>query len=541
MGGKITFNDIDILLNRGFTTWFPKRMQKRLDGQADSGVKQFYNFFDQWVLECGIENVVEHIQEFIAFNDWAKSGQTFSIERDRTLGCYIAFEGDLSDTGKKGLYTNDREAGTFTRSHVADAASYIDVDGVLKYQNVANLPRLCQGKYGRGVLIEKSSTNIITRSETIGGTGWTIGGVGHTVTQDSTDMLGPDNENESVTKFVTGGSGNACYFDTGVAISTDDGVFSIYIRSASGDIGSIDVNILNDSSLDTLATTTVTATPEWQRFYVAFGNGGSDAEDWLPYLNLPASKTIYFACAQMEVGADVLYPSAYIKADSGSTVTRAVETLTYSTDNILNTLPQKGTLSAWIKPSWDPDDQEGTILFEIDSDNTGGIMLKLGIDADGDYDIAIYGQNNSSYATITSAAISHFSADTWTHVCFTWDSLLETDTALIRLYIDGAFVASDGSSEFSIATGHTTFSIGSDTSGSNQTSAIFDEVAIFKIPLTATEISNIYNLGYPLNIGRNRFDSLYLSNPNLDPVWQLSSNKGKQFWNLDIIAEEVLT
>ncbi|MBP9109195.1 MAG: VCBS repeat-containing protein [Pyrinomonadaceae bacterium] len=145
-----------------------------------------------------------------------------------------------------------------------------------------------------------------------------------------------------------------------------------------------------------------------------------------------------------------------------------------ATSNLLNN--SAGSISAWVNPSAVGDND---IVAAFGTGNPGE---GVGIGIYGN--VRIY-HHTSTFDWQSTTAIS---ANTWTHITYTWDSTTE------RIYKDGA-LSESRPRNFNYVPGSARIGNGWWGDPANYFPGLIDEVEIFDRALTANEISSIYSAG----------------------------------------------
>ena len=508
---RITYNSINIDLS-GWTDFQVTPRQRRFVSQSDSGKVETYNFYNQKFIEANRNNwTPEEKEQLRAFFEYARDGSTFSIERDRNLGCAISFEG-------KSLKTNDGTDGTFTRTHVANADSYLNrSSGLLEYAGAADTPRHPAGKYGDGVLIEGARINYCGRSESFAHADWVDVGTSITQTDGTSDTLDPFG-GSNASKIEITSAGGVLKYVSGQAGTTTDSVFSLWMKNAVGDESNIDIGISDDSS--TKATNEITMTPDWQRFNVAYNNpgGGGGFHTALIGTDVNQVATFYVYGAQLEVAAaNLLFPSQYIQSDAGGTVTRNLDLLRYPAANIVN--QEKGTIAFWMKNPYAGQSSSGHWVFNSGTDGTNQHI--------GYYHTTTSHQlrmddGSGTVRPSVGGALAQ-TADTWHHYVIVYDAFNDTHaTRNLLLYVDGTLFDDNGATApFNPDAVGTNFSFGCNTYDNSAVNyAMFDDIIIRKDVKDATWVSEVYN-GLRKYKGQNRFSSVRLTDPDDAAKWIL--------------------
>ncbi len=296
-----------------------------------------------------------------AGNKWSISGGTANKATDATSNISQTINGisgklqkvvfTVSNYGGSGgvgasadgsNYTQNEGNGTFTEyitpnsNNLYIRASYSFVGSIdnvsvkeVTFSEDVDLARINYDSNGDNghILLEPTSTNLFPYSEDFSNSGWTKQS-NITPTYNTTETLSPDGT-YNATKFV--GNGSDGVYKTNISIT---GVVtrSVYLKSVTGNI-----NVkLKDPNL-TITTKTLNVTTEWQRFELSEDNTTPLQGIWID--DIPSSG-IYIWGAQLEA---LPYATSYIPTLTGSTVTRATETLTGSGNSTLISTTQ-GTI-----------------------------------------------------------------------------------------------------------------------------------------------------------------------------------------------------
>lgn len=525
-GGRIKYNSINLDFDRewnGFNLLKAANLSK-VDGM--SGVGQTVFLFDRDFITAtksrltGKETI--QLDEFFEFT---KDGTSFLFERDRDLGAFIKFEGKSPDT-------NDETTGTFTRTNVADSAYYLDRStNLVTAVDVADTARYPEGKFGDGILVEATQTNIITHPSVFGAP-WIATNI--TVNADSAEVDDPAGANDADKLTASAGNGEV-EFETTTAVGSTDAVFSVYLKS---DTGTVTGTLIIESDVDgTLATQAISVTPNgndgngWERFSVVYESAGSPAGNYDVILRIITNTEIMYAWgACLEVGTDTLFPSSVIGATSTSSITRNAEKLLYSTTNIID--EDQGSVGMWFKPQWIYDKHPTACLFHSGADATNQ-HLSLVITSSGAWEFKLF-RNNSTNAFSLINTASAISQNTWHHVVATWDATASSN--MLKLYVDGSLLAQGLSGPITASSVGTNIGVGSFNDGVSPANCIFDEFFILKNVLSLSEVTHIYNLGNGLGIRRNRWTAVELIEGNYSPDETFASR-----YNMSIRMREVLT
>ena len=520
--GRITYNSINIDLLRTWTEFNFRKIQNQSVLKSSSGIRQALNFYNQDTITVRRDNITpQEIRQFLEWYNYVYDGSSFILLRDRDLGIFVSFEG-------KSLYSNDENNGTFTRVvGTGSNATYIDAHtGYLTVISSANIARHPAGKFGDGVLVEGARTNICQQPNNLGAAGWTATDI--TVTATTTETTDPAGGNNASKLLSTAANGSIAY-DTAVSAESRDGVASFWVKCPTGTV-SFRLGLIDDIEVRG-TTATFVATTEWQKVQVASAaNAGSGY--WLLVITIvKTANTIYAYGCQVEEGtaaSDTLFASQTILT-SGTTLARNAELLLYTAANVIN--QTKGTIAFWFKPEWSYNAHPYVCLFHSGADSTNR-HISLGVLANGIWEYKAYRLNSTNNSACTPTAVA-ITQNAWNHVAITYDSTISNG---LKIYFNGTLLATSTNDAFSASGIGTNFALGSFNDGGCEAFCIFDELLIRKDVLSATEISNIANRTTGLGIGRNRWTTVALTNPEFDPIWKVGDK-----YNIAFECEEVLS
>ncbi len=384
---------------------------------------------------------------------------------------------------------------TFTRNSVA----YLS-DGT---QVAANVPRFEQGKFGKAVIVEEGTTNLIP-SNKLAFEGWKIfQGATVTITQNQNDPFGKTR----ATRIQTSGGTSVLKYYTDVASPSVDGEqYSItcWIKCLSGS-----VKITGQLGMSQL----VDYADGWIKIEMhGVGNGSTACQ-------------FRFEALQVQDNIDVLayLPMAEAKPypTSFTDGTRAAEELTIPTEGVLN--PQEGTWEQWVYVNdmarRQVPNKYNAIFVVRQLNGTGGIALRHLPNAPQWYAYISDGVNPARYLY----ADDSLTPDGWHLFAIRWSA------ARFSLFIDGIEVA--------YATNHylpTEFAsvayVGGEQSG-NFLNTFHDSIRISSCARTDEEIIAAYQSNKPLQ--RDEHTTYLLSfNGSIYPVEMCWVPLGV-FWSLD--------
>ncbi len=180
-------------------------------------------------------------------------------------------------------------------------------------------------------------------------------------------------------------------------------------------------------------------------------------------------------------------------------------TLTYnrglqiSGNNYEHLNSNQGTVSFWIKPSWNGNDNLQHMMW-IGSNTYGPKIYK---------DTGNYFQARYSANQVVSYSISSWTAGTWYQVVFAWDQDNTIDgTNYARVWINGTAVAGNTNSGTAPTLDAISYIGSANSIGSSPSNALIDDFSIYDRVLSTTEIASLYNAGSGNEAG-------YVADPSL--------------------------
>ncbi|MEW6357259.1 MAG: LamG-like jellyroll fold domain-containing protein [Planctomycetota bacterium] len=151
-------------------------------------------------------------------------------------------------------------------------------------------------------------------------------------------------------------------------------------------------------------------------------------------------------------------------------------------EQVVYTLPpsfnkDKGTIEAWVKPGWIPNDGERHTVFTLKgpgewNQNAMGFYKNL------NYEFSFYVYDRDKKSHVIKAPINIVKKDTWTHLAMSWDN-----TSGLKLYVDGK-LAKETKAAWQIDPIHK-ICIGS-SGGQRAWHGVIDEVRVSNIVRAAT-------------------------------------------------------
>ena len=306
-------------------------------------------------------------------------------------GTYSFLATSVDSTSQLLFKANTDFIGTIDNVSVKDITFSDDVD-------LARINYDSNGDNGH-ILLEPTSTNLITYSEDFSDSSWSKQS-NITPTYNTTETLSPDGT-YNATKFVGNGSDGVFVQASVTGVITR----SVYLKSVTGT-----TNVVLKDPVLTQTAKTLTLNETWQRYDLSESNQhGSLSGLWID--DIPSSG-IYMWGTQIEA---LPYATSYIPTLTGSTVTRATETLTGSGNSTLINSTE-GVLYAEIAGLVDADTIDRTISLS-DNTTTNRVEMKL----EGSDSGSIKGRFDSAADDITLTE-SGVTASNFNKIALVWSS-----------------------------------------------------------------------------------------------------------------------
>jgi hypothetical protein len=520
---KYNSDQYQVDFNRYFNEFNAERRETTAQTESSSGVTETLDFFEKYYVFARRNKLDQFLlSQLERWYEYVKDGSSFKLWWNRYLGAYMSFEGSLK--------TNDEVNATFTRS---GAAYFINPVSGLVESAAENNPRYEAGKFGRGLLMEGGATNILTHSEQFDNAAWTKTNV--TVNANTSEVLDP-NDGNTADKLTASAANGLVYQDTATAITTHDGIFSIWLRALSQSTNNIKLYIEDDIGGE-LAYEVITVTSEWVRYDIDYDNGAaSNPNNWrVKFIIVNNGDIIYAWGAQLEVGSPAItnrtffFPTSYIQTVAAA-ASSSLEDCYWALDsNILD--PNRGTISFWFKPSWAYDDGKIYVLFEtVDAGNNSRLYITK--HSDNKLYFLIMLADDTNYISVSIAA-DFLTQDDWNYITVTWDTSISNG---LKIYHNGSLKETSTNSP-STAKQPTKLYIGCEPDHAFFAFGIFDEFLIEKEVQPASEILARYNNDRAMGYRRNYFSALELVEPEFNPILYAGSNR----YDIEIEAVEVLS
>jgi hypothetical protein len=365
---------------------------------------------------------------------------------------------------------------TFSRSSVA----YTN-DG----KQVANeQPRYEAGKFGRGIMIEEGTTNLVSNPSFENGLWaetWETEGTRGT----ASTVVGRNGNGSAMRLTVL--QEDTTYgkiSSRNISISSTETVTISYYARANRDGVAINYSYLMSYTAGnySLGGFRPSLTTDWKKYTVTLTNIPT-ASDYGLMLALDSRTTTVDTNDWVEIDDVQIEKKSY--ATSFINGTRAAETLTIPTAGVLN--KDEGTIELWINPNRV---QNYNNFFKMENISTGRFLLFFNSVGQVFWD---YGVWNSGLATSSGTA----KAGQWLHVAMRWSASKGTR----ELFVNGVLI---GSKSFTPPSG-----LPSTVSVVNNYGAIIDDIRISSRARTDEEIQAGYQSNAPLPVDKDTTYKLY--------------------------------
>ena len=221
----------------------------------------------------------------------------------------------------------------------------------------------------------------------------------------------------------------------------------------------------------------------WVLTTSAFGQGEAKLLFYAPFDDNPTAFKSTGPAASTVAASDVLLTSLFGERFADGRVGRGFMArtggLSYSTDDAF--VPERGTLSLWIRPEYDGrDDNLYSTMFGVQN---WGLLYKYT-----NQDFITFGviKDDGHYDYGCTASIAHWKKGEWHHVAITWDK----PAGLRIIYLDGQR-AKEGKIP-SYRECDESMTIGANWSNANPARGVIDELWIWDRPLEDGDIAAAY-------------------------------------------------
>uniref|UniRef100_UPI00261E1DDE phage tail spike protein n=1 Tax=Bacteroides sp. TaxID=29523 RepID=UPI00261E1DDE len=385
-------------------------------------------------------------------------------------------------------------------THKADELSFVRESIAIKQdgsQVAANIPRYETGKFGKAIMVEEGTPNLLSANQSsveTNTTGFTSNN-GAVLTRDITKYW---TGNASLKVVSTGGT----YQGFCVTASVTTGLvytFSVYLYSDAQ--ANISVTL---SDTRTRADISITLNAGiWTRFSFPFPITMTSSGTFLMFVRNTAAGTFYADGLQLEQKS---YATSWILGGT----TRQPELLSFPTTGLS---PTTGTISVWVNVNTISKRQITTDWPMIFCCNkSGGISLRVG-----------HNNNTTQWYIWAESSSGGFCPDSltpngWHMFTATWNA------SYMKLYIDGTEVISVSNPQLpldilSIDLGY------SSTVTLSYADTLFDELRIDSVARTADEIKSWYNARSPFYAAESldNFVNIVI-NPAIDNAMSAAAN-----------------
>ncbi len=499
-----------------------KTINRIAENQSDAGIVETLEFYEQDFIDAMMAHITpQDVEVLRQWYQYVRNGSSFGLALDRDLLFYTGFEGGIPET-------NDQISFTVSR---AGSKYYINPDTGLVTEAAANNLCLPAGKYGRGAQIEQAFSNKLTYSEDFSHANWVKSGVTVTANYSVKD---PKNTG-TADKLAFAAGGDTITQTTAIAIGSDDGTFSIWLKLYDNQSMSLNLNLIRSDTSAVIATSTITPTGSWVRYTVTFDNsppppGGGNWVVQLQKFGTGAANVMAWG-AQFELG---LWASSYVPTTSAA-VDRTYDyvhcSLSVSPMNWPN-LNERGTLAMWLAfPIAQASMPTSKKIVRFYEDGLLDTQAYLWLNSNGNLAFRMNKVQSSTELTSVTDSTTAMAADTFYHIAITWDMA----NKVLKIYNNGSLKATTTMTYYGLSDIWTSFLIGNDVT--ERFGFVIDELLLRQNVLSDTEITALYNRGKALGYQRNFWSAMYLANKEYNPIRQLASER----YNFNLQAYEVMT
>jgi hypothetical protein len=287
---------------------------------------------------------------------------------------------------------------------VRESAAY-RADGT---QVIANIPRLETGKFGKAIMVEEGTTNLLKNASFETGTadGWTLSGTNMTV--QSTEK-----RSGSYALRIVDTSTSASEYAYQIVSATAGTVYTLsaYAKMVSG-TQDLYLDFLDSTGARIAAYFISFSETTWTRKSITQTAPADTAsiKVWL-YSDVSNTYDGYWDDMQLEAKA---YPTSIIFANDATTQpTRSPETLTIPTAGVLN--PQEGTVKGFVN-LWRAPGTTAQYIF----DGAGAVNQNLVVYVGTDGKLRLEYGDGASMITLVGSTV--LQKDTWYSVAWRWSS-----------------------------------------------------------------------------------------------------------------------
>lgn len=511
MNGRFTYNSINVDFERSWNNFQIEKINKQSVSESMAGLQETLEFYNRDLIHLERNYLTgTEIEKLRRWWNYVRDGSSFTLYRDRNFGFEIDFAG-------KSLNESNGNSPTFARTGVANI---VDPDTGFVTSIAANTGRFETGQFGRALLIENATTNLLTNTEGFGA-GWSF----TNIVPSATTIEDPEGDSSSKTIKLTAVTDNGTGLQsTTTAINNTSATFSVWMRTITN---TRTVTLyLYDTTAAQLASQACTVTTEWQRFSVSYTDTSSNANNWRVVFKMASSTdVIYMWGTQLEIKP---YMTSYITGES----TRNAENIYYDLSSV-NFNAKQFSISMWVKHPWAYNTGTSRFLFEIsDGSSIQTAYLYMNTSNQLFFDINNI-EGNAIGGGLNFVTGSFLTANTWHHLVVVVDT---TGTDSIYVYHNGILKTTPYSYPGIPVVTNRLYLGMTYSSNDYHGNCLFDDVVLYKSALTASEIKAIYNKNHSLGFEKNYWSAVKIANPSFNPLRQVG---GKWNFNTDLI--EVLS